>query len=99
MDEPSGVEEIMRALEEARSELFARRNAVENERDSLRAATKSAKEILEQAKKSAALKTKPAEERVHRAESVAQIVEARVARLEELLYVALESITKRVERP
>ena len=97
MSEPSGVEEIMRALQDARSELVAREQAVIIAKDSLQAAKDIAKEIMKTATKDALAKTQPVEELLQSTESAALIAEARVKRLEEMLYVALAEIKGRID--
>lgn len=97
MSEPSGVEEIMRALQDARSELVAREQAVTIAKDSLQAAKDIAKEIMKKATKDALAKTQPVEELLQSTESAALIAEARVKRLEEMLYVALAEIKGRID--
>ena len=97
MSEPSGVEEIMRALQDARSELTAREQAVATAKHLLRSANDVAKDILHKAKQDALSKTKPVEESLQNTESAAVIAEARVKRLEEMLYVALEEIKGRMD--
>lgn len=47
MSEPGGVEEIMRALQDARSELTAREQAVATTMHLLRSANDVAKEIMQ----------------------------------------------------
>jgi len=97
MDEPTGVEEIMRALDAARGELVVREQAVTIAKDSLQAAKDVAKEIMQKANKDALAKTKPVEDLLQSTESAALISEARVKRLEEMLYVALEEIKGRMD--
>lgn len=97
MSEPGGVEEIMRALQDARSELTAREQAVATTMHLLRSANDVAKEIMQKAKQDALSKTKPIEESLQNTESAALIAEARVKRLEEMLYVALEEIKERMD--
>jgi tartrate dehydratase beta subunit/fumarate hydratase class I family protein len=97
MGEPTGVEEIMRALDDARSELAAREQAVTTETASLNAAHDVAKAIMKKARMDALAKTRPVEESLRHTETAALIAAARVKRLEEMLYVALEEIKGRID--
>ncbi len=87
----------MRALDAARSELVVREQAVTSANDSLQAAKDVAKEIMQKANKDALAKTKPVEESLQNTKSAALIAEARVKRLEEMLYVALAEIKGRMD--